>query len=539
MFLLGIDDDKFTIELHYKGEVVYVLDEDLCYFGGEVKYLDWIDPDCLSLFELDGYLVEFGFSESVRMLEEYRMKNGWAYYWRLPGERLKEGLQELRSDKEIMDMAAKVIQDTKFVEIYLINKEELTKASLAEVQHEMAETLSKSNETESGSKGRIELEDDLGCQNNVDYVDNREPNDFDTYHPAESDPEQGLDADFEGNYEDMEGLSNDGEGGSHEICIDDAFDVHSEDDVYDSDYLGSINSDDEEEVQRVPSHPRYPEFNSEKDMSDPHFCLHQIFKDFDTFKEAVKSYSINSKQPLKFNHSDSKRVQVVCQTGCPWNIWVAPTDDGKAVQKRSCCLKHEGCIMIFKNNFGDANYIARRYLQRFQADPQGGVASIVQTVAEDYHWTISRWKAWRIRRIALDLLRGNAKEQYHKLQDYYAQVVRTSPGSTCFVETSQHSNVFKRMYCCLQPCKLGAAFCRKVVLLDGCFLKTDYGGQLLSAVSLDGNGGSFPLAYAAVKVENGDNWTWFLNQLCRDLDIFKDSGKWTFMSDKQKVRILL
>ncbi|CAL1376914.1 unnamed protein product [Linum trigynum] len=171
-------------------------------------------------------------------------------------------------------------------------------------------------------------------------------------------------------------------------------------------------------------------------MSDPHFCLHQIFRDFDTFKDAVKSYSINSKQPLKFKHSDSKIVQVVCQTGCPWNIWVAPTDDGKAVQIRSCCLKHEGCIMMFKNNFGDANYIAQRYLQRFQDDSQWGVASIVQTVAEDYHWTISRWKAWRIRRIALDLLRGNAKEQYHKLQDYCAQVVRKSRGSTCFVETS-------------------------------------------------------------------------------------------------------
>ncbi|CAL1389229.1 unnamed protein product [Linum trigynum] len=93
--------------------MLYVLDEDLCYFGGEVKYLDWIDPDCLSLFEMDGYLVEFGFSESVRMMEEYRLKNGWAYYWRLPGERLKEGLQELRSDKDIMDMAAKVIQVSK------------------------------------------------------------------------------------------------------------------------------------------------------------------------------------------------------------------------------------------------------------------------------------------------------------------------------------------------------------------------------------------------------------------------------------------
>ncbi|CAL1378651.1 unnamed protein product [Linum trigynum] len=137
--------------------------------------------------------------------------------------------------------------------------------------------------------------------------------------------------------------------GSHETYIDDAFDVHSEDDVYDSHYLGSIHSsDDEEEVLRVPSRPRYPEFNPEKDMSDPHFCLHQNFMDFDTYKDPVKNYSIKSKHPLKFKHSDSKSVQVVCQTGCPWNIWGAPTNDGKAIQTRSCSLKHGGLPQLSK-----------------------------------------------------------------------------------------------------------------------------------------------------------------------------------------------
>ncbi|CAI0559759.1 unnamed protein product [Linum tenue] len=539
--------------------MLYVLDEDLCYFGGEVKYLDWIDPDSLSLFEMDGYLVEFGFSESVRMMEEYRLKNGWAYYWRLPGERLKEGLQELRSDKDIMDMAAKVIQVSKFVEVYLINTEELTKANLEadkgeneievgrdilqsplEVPHDMAEAFSHNNGTDGGidggSRGMNEAEYDLPCQNNVGEAE-REGHSMEVEinidDNVESDLERGLAADFEASDGNMEWQSSDGVGGNHDMYIDDVFEVPEEDEAYDSDYLGSVHSDEEDELQRVPTRPRYPEFNPEKDMNDPQFCLHQIFRDKDTFKDAVKKYSINSKQPLKFKHSDSKRVQVVCQPGCPWNIWVAPTNDGKAVQIRSCCLRHEGCVLVFKNTFGDANFIAKRYIQRFQADPDWGAASIMQTVAEDYNWTISRWKAWRTKRLAKDLIRGNAKTQYHKLQDYCAQVRRTSPGSTCYVETTENSNVFKRMYCCLEPCKKGAAFCRKVILLDRCFMKTKYGGQLLSAVSIDGNGGSFPLAYAAVKVENGDNWTWFLNQLC--LDIFKDPGLWTFMSDKQKV----
>ncbi|CAN1139395.1 hypothetical protein LINPERPRIM_LOCUS24079 [Linum perenne] len=96
------------------------------------------------------------------------------------------------------------------------------------------------------------------------------------------------------------------------------------------------------------------------------------------------------------------------------------------------------------------------------------------------------------------------------------------------------------MYCCLGACKEGfLAGCRKVIGIDGCFLKTVYRGQLLSAVALDANNGIFPIAYAVVGVENEDNWSWFLNTLSHDLDIASSSEDWTFMSDKQKVNYYL
>ncbi|CAL1387505.1 unnamed protein product [Linum trigynum] len=363
--------------------MVYIVDKDLCYFGGELKYLDWIDPDCLSLMELDGYLVDFGYIESVRLMEEYRTVHGWTYYWRIPGEQLKEGLHELTCDKDILDMATKVIQDTKFVEVYLINKEELSKARLeADGEENDRESdqdilqINMTNEREGCRMGTSEndqgpslydkdesnlihvdgrlynesRETDMDWQINVWETgregDTRKSNEIHVDGRLDSDQEPGLNDNDECSDQEP-GFDNNGDGDNHHIFIDDAFDGDTEDVVYDSDYLGSVHSDDE--AQRVPNRSRYPEFNPEKDMSDPQFCLHQVFRDFDTFKDAIKNYSINSKQPLKFQHSDKKRVQVVCQTGCPWNIWVAPTDDGKAVQIRSCFLQHEGCIMVFKD----------------------------------------------------------------------------------------------------------------------------------------------------------------------------------------------
>ncbi|KAF2307870.1 hypothetical protein GH714_032792 [Hevea brasiliensis] len=44
---------------------------------------------------------------------------------------------------------------------------------------------------------------------------------------------------------------------------------------------------------------------------------------------------------------------------------------------------------------------------------------------------------------------------------------------------------------------------KNLICLDGCWLKGTYGGQLLSAVTIDPNDCIFPIAYAVVKIKNG------------------------------------
>lgn len=41
------------------------------------------------------------------------------------------------------------------------------------------------------------------------------------------------------------------------------------------------------------------------------------------------------------------------------------------------------------------------------------------------------------------------------------------------------------------------------------------------AVGVDGNNEFYPVAYAIVEVENGENWRWFLEMLRDDLSIVK------------------
>ncbi|XBI54171.1 hypothetical protein VPH35_036262 [Triticum aestivum] len=92
--------------------------------------------------------------------------------------------------------------------------------------------------------------------------------------------------------------------------------------------------------------------------------------------------------------------------------------------------------------------------------------------------------------------------------DYHLELIRSNPGSTVAVtlDPDEH-NVFERMYVCLDGCKKGfMAGCRRVVGLDGCFLKGAVHGQILCAIGRDANNQMYPIAWATVEVESYDSW---------------------------------
>ncbi|XP_021714957.1 uncharacterized protein LOC110682915 [Chenopodium quinoa] len=90
------------------------------------------------------------------------------------------------------------------------------------------------------------------------------------------------------------------------------------------------------------------------------------------------------------------------------------------------------------------------------------------------------------------------------------------------------------MYVCLEACKVGfkRGF-RPLLGVNGCHLKGAFPGQIMIAVSKDGNNNIFPVAWAIVEVENKDNWTWFLDLLLKDTGFEQGHGL-TLMLDRQK-----
>ncbi|KAL0294049.1 UNVERIFIED_CONTAM: hypothetical protein Sangu_3226300, partial [Sesamum angustifolium] len=75
--------------------------------------------------------------------------------------------------------------------------------------------------------------------------------------------------------------------------------------------------------------------------------------------------------------------------------------------------------------------------------------------------------------------------------------------------------------------------CRPIIGLDGCFLKTVFGGQMLVAVGRDANDNMWPIALAIVQVENRENWCWFIREMLDDIGGL-GTNRWSFISDRQK-----
>lgn len=149
-------------------------------------------------------------------------------------------------------------------------------------------------------------------------------------------------------------------------------------------------------------------------------------------------------------------------------------------------------------------------------------------VMRTHKCTLSRYQSYKAKRKALNLITGTKEEQFNILRDYCAELRRSNPGTTCILKLDDNPNTmvkgkkrFLRLYICYAACKQGfLAGCRPIIEVDGCHLKGHQkGGQLLTAVGVDGNNNMYPIVYVVVEGELKETWCWFPTLLDEDLGI--------------------
>ncbi|KAL4319700.1 hypothetical protein GQ457_18G016540 [Hibiscus cannabinus] len=136
---------------------------------------------------------------------------------------------------------------------------------------------------------------------------------------------------------------------------------------------------------------------------------------------------------------------------------------------------------------------------------------------------VSRVPCTKARELAIEMIEGNYKGQYARIYEYLLELRTTNLGTTTIYHLD--NRLFQRLYVCLEACKNGfKAGCRRIIYVDGCYLKGYFQVSLLAAVGIDANNQIYPITYATVESENYSSWSWFLDILKTDLGI-NDSWK--------------
>ncbi|KAI8546654.1 hypothetical protein RHMOL_Rhmol07G0136600 [Rhododendron molle] len=319
--------------------------------------------------------------------------------------------------------------------------------------------------------------------------------------------------------------------------VDNLVNIDGDEDVVSNDELRSNDSNSDGEGG-IDNGVKHAVFNENTDMVNPIFEVGMEFKTHAVFRDAVKEYAVKWGKEIKFLKSDRTQVRAKCKDGCPWDIYCAYVPNDLVYRVKTFKDVHS-CVRSFNVKWVSTKWIVSHYSKRIKKNPTWPIPSLVATIESEKTVNVHPQKAYRARRISVEMLEGSSAQQFSLLNSYAAEILKTNVGTIVKLKVkpvpgSESEVKFKRFYICWGALKKGfMEGCRPVIGLDGCHLKGPHGGILLTAVGIDANNCIYPLAYAVVEKEKKKTWLWFLELFGEDLKI-ENSFRFTFMSDKQK-----
>ncbi|WCJ23204.1 hypothetical protein M5689_005245 [Euphorbia peplus] len=258
----------------------------------------------------------------------------------------------------------------------------------------------------------------------------------------------------------------------------------------------------------------------------------QRFNSFTEFREALHKYSIAHGFAYRYKKNDSHRVTVKCKApGCPWRIYASRLSTTQLI-----CIKKMNGDHTCEGAAVKAGYRATRgwvgsiIKEKLKSSPNYRPKDIADDIKREYGIQLNYSQAWRAKEIAREQLQGSYKEAYNQLPFFCEKIKETNPGSCATFSTKEDSS-FHRLFVSFHASILGfEQGCRPLIFLDSTPLNSKYQGTLFAAISVDGDDGIFPVAFAVVDAETEDNWHWFLLEL---KSAFSTSREITFVADFQ------
>jgi len=425
-------------------------------------------------------------------------------WWLVPGFDMEYGLRPLSGDNDCIELMN-----------ICFGKEEVHFF----VEHPLDDPTIVEDGADTSSSESVQVQDVKGKGKVVD-----EGNDCVEAEAEDSESDGDIDINM---------FESENEEGQGSRAADNQYSSEGENDSWVSEELGELVCSDPEDVRPRKKYATY----HPAPFGRVFLQLGMEFPSLGVFKRAVKDYSMQIGRTYRYVKNDKTRVRAEClEENCDWLIYCSWSPETNSYQVKSFQEGHS-CAMRFNNKQANCEWVAEQMVPEIRAHPRMTKDEAFEFLKTQRNVHVKDGKLFRALRAARKTVEGSERKQYANLKKYIKVLKERNKGSTVALGT--RGNTFDRLYICLAACKQGfKEGCRPLIGLDGCFLKGYYGGQLLSAVAMDGNNAFFVIAYAIVESESKDTWSWFLQLLLGDIGDYKEHG-YNFITDQQKVSYVL
>lgn len=245
------------------------------------------------------------------------------------------------------------------------------------------------------------------------------------------------------------------------------------------------------------------------------------FNSLDDFREAIREWSLLNGREITFVKNESYRVRIECMAKCGF-LMICSKVSHKHTYVINTIIDNHTCARVLDNRSANSRWVAKPVVKKMQTYETVRIYDIIQDMRQNYFVRIIVAKAWKDNLIVKKIIEGDADKQYGNLWRYDVELQRVNVGNTMKIDVDgPNSSIqprFGSFYFYFYGCKKGFINgCKPFVEVDGCHLKTKYGGQLLNIVGRDPNDQYFPLVFGVVEIETKDNWRWFLHLLMEDV----------------------
>ncbi|XP_057443785.1 uncharacterized protein LOC130735933 [Lotus japonicus] len=271
-------------------------------------------------------------------------------------------------------------------------------------------------------------------------------------------------------------------------------------------------------------------FHAEDMRAEFNFKVGMEFTLLEEFKVAAKDHSVLTGREIYFPKNDTTRVRAACKKDCKWVMLCS-----KVGGKQTFEIKTLSVPRTYARN-ATSKFVAKKLVEKLGGSRTMRLNDVFDEMRLGFSTCITRYRAWKGKQLALQVVEGVASKQYSLLDKFSAELRRVCAGNICKMQLENPAGSiqprFGRFYMCLEGCKRGfLQGCRPFIGLDGCHLKTMYRGILLCVVARDPNDQNFSLTFVVVESECKESWQWFLDLLLLDIGLDR---RLIFISDQQK-----